>query len=345
MSVSQAKRLARRILTSAAVYPALRRRANIAGSCAILTYHTLGDDDEDFDAWTVVRQGDFERQIATLRQTHDIVSIDEGLRFGKAESLESQSDQRPKAVLTFDDGHEGWHERLLPIVDRLKLPVALYVATGHIESGQPYWFDRIMNAVQVDGAFSVDLSAFGLGVHAFPSAVGPAHWQVTSMLLERLKQGPALHRDAVADAVASQTQTLRKRRFKPLKPLTVQQLVELAEHPCVTLASHSHDHSLLDQVSVTEAQRSVDRSIQTLKRWTGRSVTHFAYPNGNVNDALVDELSGLGLRSATTTQVALHRAGQHPLRVPRLAVGRYDDMDRFKLSLVPSASPPSKHPS
>jgi peptidoglycan/xylan/chitin deacetylase (PgdA/CDA1 family) len=344
MSLSQAKRLARRILTSPAVYPALRHRANVKGSCAVLTYHTLGDDHEDFDAWTVVRQRDFVQQIDTLRQTHDIVSIDEGLQLQESAGQGSSSHARPKAVLTFDDGHDGWHERLLPIVDRLKLPVALYAATGHIESGQPYWFDRIMNAVQVVGAFSLDLSAFDLGVHAFPAAVGSSHWQVTSGLLERLKQGPASHREAVADAVEAQTKPLVKRRFKPLKPLSVQQLVDLAGHPCVTLASHSHDHGLLDQVSTAEALHSVDRSIQTLKRWTGRSISHFAYPNGNVNKDLLNQLPKLGLRSATTTQEALHRQGQHRFGIPRLAVGRYDDLDRFKLGLVPLASPPSSHP-
>ena len=45
-------------------------------------------------------------------------------------------------------GHSGWLEHLAPIVEREALPVTLYVATGHVQSGQPYWFDAVVNAVQ-----------------------------------------------------------------------------------------------------------------------------------------------------------------------------------------------------
>jgi peptidoglycan/xylan/chitin deacetylase (PgdA/CDA1 family) len=333
MTVQAAKRLARSVLTSSAVYPALKRRARLPGSTAILTYHTLGADRETFDAWTVVRAGDFVRQMELLRRTHEVVTLDALLG-------DAIVGTRPRAVVTFDDGHAGWHDHLLPLLDALKIPVTLYVATGHIERGLPYWFDRIMNAVQCTVAFTLRGQALGLPGSlalqswAYPAASGPAHWQVTSSLLDVLKTCSEGVRTSAARAVESATRTLPKRAFTPLTPLSATQIQTLASHPLVTLASHSHDHRLLDQVPLDEALGCIQRSLQSLQAWTQKPVHHFAYPNGNHTEALARSLAGLGLRSATTTAVALHRPGGDVMRLPRLAVGRYDDLARFKLNLV-----------
>ena len=65
-------------------------------------------------------------------------------------------------MLTFDDGEVGLHTHLLPFVEQEQVPVTVYVATGQIETGQPYWFDRVMNAMQGDGVTSVTMKSLNL---------------------------------------------------------------------------------------------------------------------------------------------------------------------------------------
>ena len=76
------------------------------------------------------------------------------------------------------------------------------------------------------------------------------------------------------------------------------------------------------------------KSRDLLGAWTGRSIDHFAYPNGNHNDALVREVERLGFRSAFTTRKGLWRRDTTRFAAPRVPVGRYDDLDKFKLELL-----------
>ena len=320
------KALVKRALTADAPYAALRARALRGQPVTILTYHTLGDDDEDFDAWTVLRRGDFERQVELLRRDYDIVAL--------GAALDGPVSPRPQAVLTFDDGHSGWLEHLAPIVEREALPVTLYVATGHVEGGTPYWFDAVVNAVQSSQALVLDCAAAGIGRITLNARRGEGNWLRVSALLEAMKAMEPDARDALAADIVVQSAVAPRPRFRPLQPLSVDQLRTIARSPWVTIGSHSHGHQLLDRIAPEQAHASIAHSMALLTAWTGRTIEHFAYPNGNHDAALASALPRLGLKSAVTTRKGLWRRDGLRYRLPRLSVGRFDDTARFRLNLL-----------
>ena len=324
--MSALKSLARRTLTAELPYAMLRARALRGHPVTLLTYHTLGPDDEDFDAWTVLKCGDFERQVELLRRDYDIVGLDQALSDAAA--------SRPRAVLTFDDGHSGWIEHLLPIVEREALPVTLYVATGHVHDGQPYWFDALVNALQTAEPLTLDSGAAGLGRITLNAERGEANWLRLSALFEALKALDAGPRETLVAQLVAATQDRARPRFKPLRPLTPHEARTLAHSRWVTVGSHSHGHELLDRIAPAEARQSIVRSLALLREWTGRAVEHFAYPNGNYNAALAAALPGLGLKSAVTTRKGLWRRDESPFELPRINVGRFDDTARLRLNLL-----------
>lgn len=321
------KRWARRALACEPLYAPRRARALRDRPLTILTYHTLGSDEEDLDAWTVLRRGDFERQVEFLRRDYDIVDL--------ATALSAPPGKRPRAVLTFDDGHSGWVEHLLPIVERESLPVTLYVATGHVQAGAPYWFDAVVNALQSTRPLTVNAAAAGLGSLRLNDSRGESNWLRLSALLEAMKAMEASEREALAERIAAETQSAPRPRFRPLTPLTIDQLRTLAGSRWVTLGSHSHGHELLDRVGLSAAHASITGSMALLREWTGRVIEHFAYPNGNHDAALAQTLPGLGLKSAVTTRhgLWLYDVGSR-YTLPRVNVGRFDDMARLRLRLL-----------
>jgi peptidoglycan/xylan/chitin deacetylase (PgdA/CDA1 family) len=321
------KTLAKRALAAPLPYAALRARALRDAPVTLLTYHTLGDDDEDFDAWTVLKRSDFERQVALLRRDYDIVGLDDALA-GPAAGA------RPRAVLTFDDGHTGWVDHLLPIVQREALPVTLYVATGHVQGSTAYWFDALVNALQTVEPLTLDTGIAGLGRITLNRERGQANWLRLSALLEAMKGLSAPVREALAKKLVTAAAGQRQPRFRRLAPLSIEQVQALARSRWVTLGSHSHGHELLDQIALDAARDSIARSIALLQEWTGRRVEHFAYPNGNHNAALAAVLPGLGLKSAVTTKKGLWRRDASRFALPRVAVGRFDDAARWRLNLL-----------
>jgi peptidoglycan/xylan/chitin deacetylase (PgdA/CDA1 family) len=324
---SMLKSAATRALTAPVPYAALRRACDPGRGVTILVYHTLGADDEDMDAWTVLRARDFRRQMEVLREHYDIVSLDDAL----SGALRSG---RPQVVLTFDDGEAGLHRHLMPIVEELRLPVTIYVATRQIESGEPYWFDRVMNALQVAAAVTLEL---GLGPHGpwhLDATTGAATWRTVHAVLELMKRQTADARQHTLAAIERATAGVPKRRVDPLAPLTHRQLQEIAASPYVTIGAHSHCHSLLDSIPLAEAGTSICRSKTCLEAWLGRPVSHFAYPNGNWNDAVAQLVADAGFASATILEHRLWGRTGSPHTIPRIPIGRYDSLERFKLRLL-----------
>lgn len=319
---SALKRAARNVLAAWPARAMLRTLALRGRPVTMLCYHTLGPDQEGPDAWTVLRTGDFLAQLAILREGYDIVSLDAALATGPGHA------GRPRAVLTFDDGETGLHRHLLPVIEAERVPVTVYVATRQIETGRPYWFDRLMGALQ--GPCTVDLRDEGLGVWTLPAAPGASRWLTLSDLLDTLKQVDPSRRESLTEKI------LMEHAPPPappaLGPMTRGELAELAASPWVTIGAHSHCHNLLDQIPPAEARDSMAQSRALLESWTGREVAHFAWPNGNHTAELRRIAAELGFRSATALG-GLWRHGADPFAIPRLAIGRYDDAVRFRLRL------------
>lgn len=292
-------------------------------------YHELGDDAQQVDAWTVVRRSDFLNQIEELRRHYDIVAIDEALvRCGAR-----QRGSRPLAVLTFDDGDARNHDLLLPIVERERLPVTLYISTGHIRSQRCYWFDRVVNAAQADQPVVVDLDRAALGRFSLQSRKGPRRWAEIQRLLEALKTIEPVQREALADDVVAQMHVAGC-CADAIKPLSVAQVRDLGHHPLVTIGAHSDCHNLLTQLPTEAARDSIATSARLLRDWSGQPVRHFAYPNGTHDAPLASLVRDLGFLTATSTRPGLWRPNTDLMSVPRIGVGRYDDLTTLRFNLL-----------
>lgn len=312
----------------------LLRAGRLRGrTVTVLCYHTLGADAEVFDAWTVLRAGDFRAQLDMLRARYRILGLDDALAEAAGET-EPPRGAPPPAVLTFDDGEAGLHRHLLPILERERVPVTVYVATGQIESGRPYWFDRLMNALQAGGPFRV--AAEGLGAWTLGPARGPQRWAAISEILERIKGAEVeAAREPLAEALIAAAPPAEG-GFAPLAPMRRAELAELAAFPGVTIGAHSHCHGLLDRMDPAAARASMGRSRALLEEWTGREVRHFAWPNGNHSAGVRAAAAGLGFRTAAALGETVWRPGEMRERfaLPRIGIGRYDTGPRFRLRLL-----------
>lgn len=314
-------------LSSGPAYAVLRAHALTNNPTLILCYHTLGPDDEVMDAWTVVQTRNFRQQIAVLRRHFDIVSLDQALDPAVPVS-------RPRVVLTFDDGDVGLFTHLLPIVDAEALPVTLYIATEQIQGGTPYWFDRIMNALQNPGSTTIRIDADGPKTWQIGPETGVARWLVISDILETLKIVSPDLREALTFEILQQAGPSQS-EATPLAPLTMDQLRELAQSPHITIGAHSHCHNLLDQIPLEEAAHSIQESRELLQGWTDQPVDHFAYPNGNQTSALQQAVKQAGFTSATALGSKLYDPLQaNPYAIPRVLVGRYDSLERLRLRFI-----------
>lgn len=311
--------LATRALAAPPIWSVLRRRATPPGVVTILCYHTLGPDTGGVNGWTVLPEGAFRAQLETLRAAYQIISLDD--------ALAGVDTRRPPLVITFDDGDQGLHRHLLPILRETPVPVTVYVATAQFETRRPFWFDRVVNALQGAGAVRLE----GLGDWSLPGTGDKAHWEALRPLMQALKDADPSLRDDLADQAAAQGTAPPA---PALGPMTKGELSELAALPGVTIGAHSHGHELMDQLSAEDARTTAAQSQALLRDWTGQEVRHFAFPNGNATPALSAMIRDLGFASATVLEERTAPKGADPFALPRISVGRYDSLARVKLRMV-----------
>lgn len=309
------------------------RKKRLANKVVILMYHEIADDHEHIEAWTVIKKSDFLRQMDYLRANFNVVSLEEAI----AEKGNHGND-KPMAVLTFDDAYAGSRKTLLPLIESLKLPVTLFVPTGAVVDRSHYWYDRVITAVQTAEEIHLDLHNEGLGSYYLNRTTGAANWASIQKLIVDLKEMQPFERNTAVDTVLNALKRYRKSSHYGITHLTEEDIRSMSSSGLVTFGAHSHCHEILTHLKPADIYDSVMNSKKLLESWTGREVKYFAYPNGNYNGAVLKVMEESGFKCGLTTR---NRPwDKEPIfEVPRIGVGRYDTMDLFKVRVSNALRP------
>lgn len=310
------------------LFRAVRRR-RLDGKVVILMYHELAEDSDDVEAWTVVKRTDFLRQMDYLRANFDVMSLPRAI----ARMAQPNCADRPIAVVTFDDGDRGNRDVLVPIIETYELPVTIFVATGQVQDQRSYWFDRVINALQVHTPVTVALPPTLPATYVINETRGEPNWAKIRELLSALKNLEPTARERVVDLITDKI-AWQDRRSRGIAPLMISDIKELSDYSLVTIGAHSHCHNILTQVDRQAAFESAVRSKDLLELWTGQKVRYFAYPHGDFNDAVISAVMAAGFEAALTTAARPWGTDDKLFALPRIGVGRYDLPEVFKLGLV-----------
>ncbi len=118
-------RLARRVVRACqALLPAR------SGGTMILGYHLVG---AGTDLVIDIAAADFRRQMEELAETCEVVPLSEAL----VEPESGFSRDRPRVVLTFDDGYENQYAVGWPVLRELNLPCTLFVQVDLVTGKHP----------------------------------------------------------------------------------------------------------------------------------------------------------------------------------------------------------------
>lgn len=309
------------------------RTIKLQNKLVVLMYHEIADDSVEIDAWTVVKESDFIRQMVYLSRHFRVVSLKYALDCMNKNSDETVA-QKPMAVITFDDGYRGNRQVLLPIIESLNLPVSIFIPTGAIKNQRLYWYDSLINGLRGEKIIILDLNYLSLGKYRINKDKGSENWREIERLLSDLKTLEPDSREKVVEDILSDLDRSQDDHSFNLAPLSIIELLELADSPLVTIGAHSHCHNLLNQISCDAIDISVSTSKQLIESWINRPVYYFAYPNGNFNDQVVDIIKKTGFKCGLTTISKPWSHNDSLFTVPRIGIGRYDSFDLFKIKVA-----------
>jgi peptidoglycan/xylan/chitin deacetylase (PgdA/CDA1 family) len=304
----------------------IERLLRDASLWTILMYHRVIRDvrDDPYEMGMCVQLRHFEQQLAYLRRHFTVLPVQEVVqRLARGEPL------RPGTVsITFDDGYLDNLQVAAPALERQGLPWSLYVTTGEIESGRPFWWDRVIRAVAVTDRRRLDLAELD-GPEAFRAAVGaascslaPKHRRATlTRLLDALWCLPIEAAMVCVERLEAHLAAGVPAELGPQAPrLSPAQLRELVARGGVEIGAHTVEHPNLALQPAAQVLHEMNTSRRDLEALLDQPVPGFVYPGGRMSDAVIEQARGAGFLYALSTESRLNELPTDLMRLGRIGM-------------------------
>ena len=292
----------------------------------ILMVHGVMDEEVQSE-WRPLRprlpKNRFERYVRALSRHYQFISL--------KDAVEVLSGRRPPQpyglVFTFDDGYRNNARYALPILQAYGAPATFFVATGHVESRKPYWFDRLDYALQhasCDGR-EVRTGADAVRIDAgSPDALARSYRQLrhAAKAVERPDREFVQEMEDLAATLEKQSGRSLAQILEQDDWSCVMTWNEIRSLPgdAVAIGSHTVGHVRLGLVDAVTAHEELATSTEAIEKHTERPCDLLCYPNGNYNAETMDLARRVGYACAVTTEEGTNAAGDDVMALRRINV-------------------------
>jgi peptidoglycan/xylan/chitin deacetylase (PgdA/CDA1 family) len=291
--------------------------------CAVLMYHGVVPDDCPIDAWTLVKESEFRKQLDVLAQYYEVVPISQiKERFRRSPHI-----HRPLAAITFDDGYRNNYLTALPILKEYGFASTIFICSWLLNNQDMTWYDKVIYAIQCSACDQIDVDAKR---YDFSHAEKSKRWDSIQTLLVYLKTKSEIDRLEIVDHIFSKLDpTLAHTKYLTL--LSHEEVKALHESGLVTIGAHTANHEILTNIPLNHAAETIQINLDDLGSLTGQKVRFFSYPNGDYNPEIVKILRSTSITAAFTTVKDLYFERYDDFEIPRIGIGGYDDINLFLL--------------
>ncbi|MEO6869743.1 MAG: polysaccharide deacetylase family protein [Ginsengibacter sp.] len=176
---------------------------------------------------------------------------------------------KQSVILTVDDGWQTNYDNIIPIANKYRVPVTIFVSTDAIENGC-FWWSYIERALKTN---------------------------IYNTSVEPLKRVPDNNRAEIVNKIMT---IIRLKR----EALTPEQVVQVAASNYITIGSHTVSHPILPNCCNQHAYFELKASKLKIEEWVNKKVVYFSYPNGDFGDREIKYLKEIGYILAYTAHPA-----------------------------------------
>ncbi|MFN2643716.1 MAG: polysaccharide deacetylase family protein [Burkholderiales bacterium] len=215
----------------------------------------------------------------------------------------------PRVALTFDDGLRSNVEIAYPILRKLGLTATFFVCPELVDRGAWLWNQEARERLKTLSQPARGELATLVG--GPPEVEAWVEWMKTLRLAARQR---------VEEAIRAATSA-----FKPSGEqhaefdLASWEELERVDPRVVTVGSHTMTHPILTSLNAEETESETRESRMVLEKRLERPVTLFCYPNGDLNDTVL-QCARRYYRSAVTVAPGIIDGNTDPHLLPRYAV-------------------------
>lgn len=328
MTVRRALKVAvARLLYATGMLQAWQRRTLRAGAVVLMYHRVLTAEERATTAShpaIVVSLETFERQMALLARRFNVMSLE---RF--AHHLEERIPfPDSTVVVTFDDGWRDNASNALPVLERHGVPALVFLPAAYVNTDRVFWQEALVSlltqAVREHGrnasrSTAVSELLASVGLDTLLGERGPGLPQRVQAAVGQQKAMPRSQMSALIERLASAL-GVRLGDLSRRDGFMDWDGVAAMKRGGVDFGGHGVDHLLLTQVSEQDLENEVRGSKQFVDGSLRTPVATFSYPNGYLNDRVVDSVRSAGFRLAFTTKRGIVRCTDDRLTIGRLNV-------------------------
>ena len=299
------------------------------GNVRILMYHRVlqnTDVTKDFQQGLFVTQKIFDEQLLFLSQNYNVISLEQAYNVFKTDNKFS----RRTVVITFDDGWGDNYTNAYPILKKYKLPATIFLTTDFIDTNQMYWFYQLAYILNDSLLSESDLKTVITDLiedekipeeyHAYMLENISNFINIDFYFISFLKNLKMNHIKLILSKIMLICQIDVDKMYMRSLNLTWKQVKEMSQNN-ISFGSHGKSHQIMTTLSQDEIIAELSESKNMIEDKIEKNITFYAYPNGNHNTLVKDEVKSAGYTCALTTSknmqeekidiFSLHRIGIH----------------------------------
>ncbi|MEM6726713.1 MAG: polysaccharide deacetylase family protein [Bacteroidota bacterium] len=247
----------------------------------------------------------FEEQAELLKMHCEVIDFNQYVDGYQAKG-------KMTVCLTFDDGYLNNYTELLPILEKYELPAVFYI-TGIIDTPYNMLWPDLVDLYRNYGpdTFEFNGHIYRKGKNQYRRSGGSlkndlniGNWAVKEKLYQQLGRYVE--------------ENVPENDWYFWKQCNQEQLKALAEHPLITLGSHTQYHNCLGLIDIEAAFQEMKESREWLEALTGQSVRSLAYPHGSYTREVVEAGEQAGYDYQLAVELLYPQDYKDPRVLPRI---------------------------
>ncbi len=284
----------------------------------VVNYHYVEDPRDDFSGIHPCSVWEFGRQIEFLASNYSVGTV------ADVYNAASTGNTRKVCAITFDDGLKDQYSNARPILEKLGLTATFFPITSTLDGVLPSAHKIHILLSKFSALKLIEIfNKFMDGAHIISTSERfgqkPQHKQ-EDMLVANFKNGVALLAEDSKKAFFNhifKIAGLREGKLSAELFMSKEDLTGLSRAG-FAVDSHSHAHYSHYNTDKIFLEGDISRSLEILKRLTGKSGEVYSYPHGRTNETMASVVKDLGFKYAVTIDNRFARKGDDAYFVPRL---------------------------
>jgi len=245
----------------------------------------------------------FDKQMRYVSRNFNIISVEKLIAaIGDGKDITSNT-----IAVTFDDGWRDNYSVALPILRKYKIPAMIFLATDLVKSGKIPPFLEISMLLGKDNiwpAKAVGIFREIIDKHNLTAIIpqlnpgqlqlmarNPYYYMRTLMMLDYK------YMHEIIDAMLFELHFDRAEWSNIRWMVNAEEIREMAASG-IEFGSHGESHDLMVLIELEQVRRELQQSKEYIEGLLGKKVNILAYPNGDYNDAIKEEVRAAGYLGA-----------------------------------------------